>query len=111
MSKAQGYTKTNAKKGPSFMKAFETVSSAKSEAEIQCTDKMYQEFLDRNKEISPKVLFELVKELDSVSTSSDELDKYNISKYKLFLNESKNTLIIQKTNAQFVVLFLRILMS
>lgn len=71
------------------MKAFETVSSAKSEAEIQCTDKMYQEFLDRNKEISPKVLFELVKELDSVSTSSDELDKYNISKYKLFLNESK----------------------
>ena len=89
LSKAQGYTKTNAKKGPSFMKAFETVSSAKSEVEIQCTDKMYQEFLDRNKEISPKVLFELVKELDSVSTSSDELDKYNISKYKLFLNESK----------------------
>ena len=89
LSKAQGYTKTNAKRGPSFMKSFETVSSAKCEAEIQCTDKMYQDFLDRNKEISPKILFELVKELDSVSTSSDELDKYNISKYKLFLNESR----------------------
>lgn len=89
LSKSQGYTKTNANKGPSFMKAFVSSSSAKSEAEIKCDDTAYQAFLNRNKEITPKVLFDVVKELDSVTTSQDELNNYNTSKYKMFLNESR----------------------
>lgn len=89
LSKTQGYTKTKAKSGPSFMKNCQTSLAGKTEASLKCDNKKYQDFLDRNKEINPKIFFDIVKELDAISTSKDELDKFNSSKYKMFLNESK----------------------
>jgi len=89
LSKAQGYAKTKANKGPIFIKNCESSLAGKTEASLKCDNKKYQDFLDRNKEINPKVFFDIVKELDMITTSKDELDKYNDSKYKMFLSESK----------------------
>ena len=94
LAKNQGYTKTLASKGPSFLKKFcKNSPTGKSPAVTKVSDEKYKAFITRYMSASPQFFFKLVKDLELVSTSIAEIENYQKDKWRELLTSIKDHIV------------------
>lgn len=91
LGKQQGYTKTNANKGPDFLKSFVKSSPGKNEPATLKTDvKKYQDFINKHLKTKPAVFFKVVNHLNDVVSTKDEIENFKKNKFRELLEQLRN---------------------
>lgn len=90
LSKKQGLVKKDATKGPAFLKDYvKSLKTKERSAKIKVGNMDYKEFLGKHSDSNPQDFFKIVNSLESVATSSKELENYKKDKFRNLLEKLK----------------------
>lgn len=94
LSKKQGLVKKDTTKGPAFLKDYvKSLKTKERSAKIKVGNMDYKEFLGKHSDSNPQDFFKIVNSLESVATSSKELENYKKDKFRNLLEKLKEHIV------------------